>query len=89
MALPNGFMYEVEDNDTYVEIKVYSDGDLTKIYGFPKGRLYVTAHSGDNQSVDFRLLASRKNILTIRYDKFIGEDYESATAAIDALSEIL
>ena len=37
------------------------DGKVTML--FPKGRLNAIAHKGDGQSVDLRLMASRKNIM--------------------------
>ena len=89
MANTNGFTYKITDSDTSVKIEVYDGEDLTKTCLFPKGTLSVSASNGDWQSVDFRLLGSRKNIFSIRYDKFVGEDYESAVAAIEDLSGIL
>lgn len=42
------------------------DGKVTML--FPKGRLNAIAHKGDDQSVDLRLMGSRKNIMSFRYD---------------------
>lgn len=56
-----------------------SDGVKTML--FPKGRLAATAHKGDNQTVDLRLMGSRKNILSFRYDKCnmaLGDAEETA-----------
>ena len=44
-----------------------SDGVKTML--FPLQRLSAIAHQGDNQTVDLRLMGSRKNILSFRYDK--------------------
>ena len=63
-----------------------NDGKVTML--FPKGRLCAIAHKGDNQSVDLRLMASRKNILSFRYDKCnMAESDAEATA--EAIGEIL
>lgn len=43
---------------------------------FPKGTIWCHANAGDNQSVDIRLAASRKTVLTFRYDQcnLAGQD---------------
>lgn len=67
---------------------VISDGDENKTIQFPKGKLSAIAHKGDNQSVDLRLMASRKNILSFRYDQCnMAESDAEETAA--AIGEIL
>lgn len=39
-----------------------------KTYLFPKGCLSAIAHKGDDQSVDLKLMGSRKKIMSFRYD---------------------
>lgn len=55
---------------------------------FPKGRLAAIAHQGDNQSVDLRLMASRKNVLSFRYDKCNMASTDAEKTA-EAIGEIL
>lgn len=63
-----------------------SDGVKTML--FPKGRLAAIAHKGDNQSVDLRLMGSRKNVISFKYDKCnMAESDAEATA--EAIGEIL
>lgn len=62
------------------------DGKVTML--FPKGRLSAIAHKGDNQSVDLRLMASRKNILSFRYDKCNMAKADAEKTA-EAIGEIL
>ena len=63
-----------------------SDGVKTML--FPKGRLAAIAHKGDNQSVDLRLMASRKNVISFRYDK-CNMAKEDAEKTAEAIGEIL
>lgn len=62
------------------------DGKVTML--FPKGRLNAIAHKGDNQSVDLRLMASRKNVLSFRYDKCNMAKADAEKTA-EAIGEIL
>lgn len=89
MAKANDFTYQITNSDTSVKIDVYYENVLTKTCLFPKGTLSVSANNGDNQTVNFRLSGSRNNIFSVRYDKFLGEDYSSAVEAIEDLSGIL
>lgn len=62
------------------------DGKVTML--FPKGRLNAIAHKGDNQSVDLRLMASRKNVMSFRYDKCNMAKADAEKTA-EAIGEIL
>ena len=62
------------------------DGKVTML--FPKGRLNAIAHKGDNQSVDLRLMASRKNVISFRYDKCNMAKADAEKTA-EAIGEIL
>lgn len=58
--------------------------DGTRKWSFPKGVLTVHANAGDNQSVDLRLLATRKNVLSFRYDQcnLAGKDAQETAENI-------
>ena len=62
------------------------DGKVTML--FPKGRLNAIAHKGAGQSVDLRLMASRKNVISFRYDK-CNMAKEDAEETAEAIGEIL
>ena len=55
---------------------------------FPKGRLNAIAHKGDGQSVDLRLMASRKNIMSFRYD-MCNMAQENAEKTAEEIGKIL
>lgn len=55
-------MYNITASGNTVKI---SDG--TREWGFPKGTLIVHADKGDEQSVDIKLKASRKVVLSFNY----------------------
>ena len=55
---------------------------------FPLQRLSAIAHQGDNQTVDLRLMASRKNVLSFRYDKCNMASTDAEKTA-EAIGEIL
>lgn len=81
MSKINEITFSVLDNG--VEIKTE---DKTML--FPKGRLAAIAHKGDNQSVDLRLMASRKNVISFRYDKCNMAKADAEKTA-EAIGEIL
>lgn len=63
-----------------------ADGQKSML--FPKGVLSAHGNSGDNQSVDLRLMASRKNIISFPYDDCnLAESDAEETA--EAIGEIL
>lgn len=55
---------------------------------FPKGRLNAIAHKGDGQSVDLRLMGSRKNIMSFRYD-MCNMAQENAEKTAEEIGKIL
>lgn len=57
-------MYNISSQNNTV---VITNGERT--WAFPKGTLIVHANVGDNQSVDLKLKASRKLIISFRYDQ--------------------
>lgn len=72
-------MYNITSNSSSVTI---TDG--TRTWAFPKGVLTAHANAGDNQSVDLRLLATRKNVLSFRYDQcnLAGKDAQETVENI-------
>ena len=42
--------------------------DGNKIYGFPKGSIWLHTNKGDSESIDVKLAASRATVITFRYD---------------------
>ena len=63
-----------------------SDGVKTML--FPLQRLSAIAHQGDNQTVDLRLMGSRKNVISFRYDKCNMAKADAEKTA-EAIGEIL
>ena len=55
---------------------------------FPKGRVNAIAHKGDGQSVDLRLMGSRKNIMSFRYD-MCNMAQENAEKTAEEIGKIL
>lgn len=76
-------MYNITSNSSSVTI---SDG--TKTWVYPKGTLTAHADSGDNQSVDIKLMGSRKLIHSFPYNQsnIAGA---SATEVATALANII
>lgn len=75
-------MYNITSDSNTVTI---TNG--TKTWAFPKGTLIVHADAGDNQSVDIKLKASRKLIISFRYDQsnITGNDAQEVAEEIGKL----
>lgn len=75
-------MYNITEQTNGVKI---TDGTKTML--FPKGTVSAIAHKGENQSVDLRLMASRKNIISFPFDNcnMAEEDAEETAEAIGAI----
>ena len=56
-------MWAITGNCTSV---TFNDGK--RLMCFPRHTVMAHAHKGDNQTVDLRLMGSRKNIISFRYD---------------------
>ena len=69
-----------------VEVDDDVGGKVTML--FPKGRLNAIAHKGDGQSVDLRLMGSRKNIMSFRYD-MCNMANENAEKTAEEIGKIL
>lgn len=75
-------MYNISNQNNTV---VITNGERT--WAFPKGSLIVHANAGDNQSVDLKLKASRKLIISFRYDQcnIQGNDAQEVAEEIGKL----
>ena len=75
-------MYNITVSNNTV---IITDG--TKQWAFPQGTLIVHANAGDNQSVDLKLKASRKLIISFRYDQsnITGNDAQTVAEEIGKL----
>lgn len=75
-------MYNISSQNNTV---VINNGERT--WAFPKGSLIVHANAGDNQSVDLKLKASRKLIISFRYDQcnIQGNDAQEVAEEIGKL----
>ena len=75
-------MYNISSQNNTV---VITNGERT--WAFPKGTLIVHANAGDNQSVDLKLKASRKLIISFRYDQsnITGNDAQTVAEEIGKL----
>lgn len=75
-------MYNISNQNNTV---VITNGERT--WAFPKGTLIVHANAGDNQSVDLKLKASRKLIISFRYDQcnIQGNDAQEVAEEIGKL----
>lgn len=75
-------MYNISSQNNTV---VITNGERT--WAFPKGTLIVHANAGDYQSVDLKLKASRKLIISFRYDQsnITGNDAQAVAEEIGKL----
>ena len=75
-------MYNISSQNNTV---IITDG--IKQWAFPKGTLIVHANAGDNQSVDLKLKASRKLIISFTYDQsnITGNDAQEVAEEIGKL----
>ena len=75
-------MYNITVSNNTV---IITDG--IKQWAFPQGTLIVHANAGDNQSVDLKLKASRKLIISFRYDQsnITGNDAQEVAEEIGKL----
>ena len=71
-------------NGDSVVIKV---GDVTMVY--PKGTLTLHADESNTDSIEVRLTASRKNILSFNYKDLIDPTVSDVNDAITKLNQII
>ena len=72
------------NGDSVVIIKV---GDVTMVY--PKGTLTLHADESNTDSIEVRLTASRKNILSFNYKDLIDPTVSGVNDAITKLNQII
>ena len=77
--------YDILFTDMETGVKIEAEG---KTMLFPKGVLSAVAHQGENQTVDLKLMGSRKKVLSFRYDK-CNYSKKDAIDTASALSNIL
>lgn len=77
--------FDIVFTDMETGVKIEAEG---KVMLFPKGVLSAVAHQGKNQTVDLRLMGSRKKVLSFRYDKCNYSERDAQDTA-SALSDIL
>lgn len=71
-------------NENSVVIKI---GDVTMVY--PKGTLTLHADESNTDSIEVRLTASRKNILSFNYKDLIDPPVSDVSDAITKLNQII
>ena len=71
-------------NGDSVVIKI---GDVTMVY--PKGTLTLHADESNTDSIEVRLIASRKNILSFNYKDLIDPTVSDVNDAITKLNQII
>ena len=76
-------MWTITGNTTSV---TFNDGK--SLMCFPRHTVMAHAHKGDNQTVDLRLMGSRKNIMSFRYDD-CNLAQENAEKTLDEIAKII
>ena len=76
-------MWTITGNTTSV---TFNDGK--RLMCFPRHTVMAHAHKGDNHTVDLRLMGSRKNIMSFRYDD-CNLAQENAEKTLDEIAKII
>ena len=76
-------MWTITGNTTSV---TFNDGK--RLMCSPRHTVMAHAHKGDNQTVDLRLMGSRKNIMSFRYDD-CNLAQENAEKTLDEIAKII
>ena len=76
-------MWTITGNSTSV---IFNDGK--RLMCFPRHTVMAHAHKGDNQTVDLRLMGSRKNIISFRYDD-CNLAQENAEKTLNEIAKII
>ena len=76
-------MWTITGNSTSV---IFNDGK--RLMCFPKQTVMAHAHKGDKQTVDLRLMGSRKNIISFRYDD-CNLAQENAEKTLNEIAKII
>ena len=78
----NKVSFTASENSIVIKI-----GDVTMVY--PKGTLTLHADKSNNESIEVRLTASRKNILSFNYKDLIDPTASDVNDAITKLNQII
>ena len=78
----NKVSFTASENSVVIKI-----GDVTMVY--PKGTLTLHADESNTDSIEVRLTASRKNILSFNYKDLIDPTVSDVNDAITKLNQII
>ena len=78
----NKVSFTASENSVVIKI-----GDVTMVY--PKGTLSLHADESNTDSIEVRLTASRKNILSFNYKDLINPTVSGVNDAITKLNQII
>ena len=78
----NKVSFTASENSVVIKI-----GDVTMVY--PKGTLSLHADESNTDSIEVRLTASRKNILSFNYKDLIDPTVSGVNDAITKLNQII
>ena len=81
-SVSNKVSFTASENSVVIKI-----GDVTMVY--PKGTLSLHADESNTDSIEVRLIASRKNILSFNYKDLIDPTGSGVNDAITKLNQIL
>ena len=81
-SVSNKVSFTASENSVVIKI-----GDVTMVY--PKGTLTLHADESNTDSIEVRLTASRKNILSFNYKDLIDPTGSGVNDAITKLNQIL
>ena len=81
-SVNNKVSFTASENSVVIKI-----GDVTMVY--PKGTLTLHADESNTDSIEVRLTASRKNILSFNYKDLIDPTVSDVNDAITKLNQII
>ena len=81
-SVNNKVSFTTSENSVVIKI-----GDVTMVY--PKGTLTLHADESNTDSIEVRLTASRKNILSFNYKELIDPTVSDVNDAITKLNQII
>ena len=81
-SVSNKVSFTASENSVVIKI-----GDVTMVY--PKGTLTLHADESNTDSIEVRLTASRKNILSFNYKDLIDPTVSDVNDAITKLNQII
>ena len=81
-SVSNKVSFTASENSVVIKI-----GDVTMVY--PKGTLTLHADESNTDSIEVRLTASRKNILSFNYKDLIDPTVSGVNDAITKLNQII